>query len=291
MLDGASVAAAPSEQAHRLRDLLRADPERARTTTASASRSAWRSRATAPRSTSPASARARSASTTPPQLEADTFTPSAANQIIGERRRTDAASSSTRRARSSTCSRASTTRSRSSTPAPASRSAHVALHNPEPASVMNGRPLLYDTTLQLEPRRLVVRELPHLRRLRQPRLGPRQSRRRRRSNNPGPFTLALGDPRLPSDEGPHDDAEPARHGEPRPDALARRSHRRQRFPSAQPNAARSTRTPRSRSSTRRSKACSAASAQLTARRDAGVHRLHPAGDVPAEPDPRISTTR
>ena len=29
-------------------------------------------------------------------------------------------------------------------------------------------------------------------------------------------------------EGPDDDAEPARHGEPRPDALARRSHRRQR---------------------------------------------------------------
>ncbi len=94
----------------------------------------------------------------------------------------------------------------------------------------NGRPVLYDARAHVEQRRGVVRELPHLRRLRQPRLGPRQPRRRRSLNNPNPFRVPSRrhDVRLPSAEGPDDDAEPARHGEPRPDALARRPHRRQR---------------------------------------------------------------
>ena len=43
----------------------------------------------------------------------------------------------------------------------------------------NGRPFLYDAALTSSNGEAVVRELPHLRRLRQPRLGPRQSRRRR----------------------------------------------------------------------------------------------------------------
>ena len=116
------------------------------------------------------------------------------------------------------------------------------------------------TRAHVEQRRGVVRELPHLRRLRQPRLGPRQPRRRRRSNNPNPFELgARRRPGLPSAEGADDDAEPARHGEPRADALARRPHGRQRSG----RRARSTRTRRSRSSTSPSTACSAASGPLT----------------------------
>ena len=78
----------------------------------------------------------------------------------------------------------------------------------------------------LQQRRGGVRELPHLRRLRQPRLGPRQPGRRA-PEQPEPVR---GRQRraLPSHEGSHDHAEPARHGEPRPDALAGGSDRRQR---------------------------------------------------------------
>ena len=204
-------------------------------------------RATARRSTSPPSARARSASSTPRALENDTFVPDAADHIavsgggpsglvLDEARdrlyvltRFDNASLGRRhrdaRPRSRTC--------RSTTPSRRASS--------------TGRPLPLRRALHLEQRRGVVRELPRLRRLRQPRLGPRQSRRRRCSTNPNPFRVrpARHRSRLPPDEGPDDDAEPARHGEPRPDALARRPHRRQRSRAA----TRSTRTRRSRSST------------------------------------------
>ena len=54
-----------------------------------------------------------------------------------------------------------------------------ALYNPEPADVVAGRRFLYDARHHVEQRRGVVRHLPCLRRLRQPRLGPRQPRRRR----------------------------------------------------------------------------------------------------------------
>ena len=88
-------------------------------------------------------------------------------------------------------------------------------------------------------------------------------------------------PGLPPAEGSDDHAEPARHGEPRPDALARRSHGRQRSVGGDPLAGgpgvqevqhrlrRAARPRRPRSPT---PTCS-------------VHRLHPAGDVSAEPDP------
>ena len=48
----------------------------------------------------------------------------------------------------------------------------------------------------------------------------------------------------------------------------------------------STRTSRSRSSTSPSPGCSGASGPAHGRRDAGVHRLHPAGDLSAQPDPQ-----
>ena len=75
-------------------------------------------------------------------------------------------------------------------------------------------------------RRGVVRELPHLRRLRQPGLEPRQSRRRDLVQH-----AALGDAvpaardHLPPDEGPDDDPDAARHGHARRHALARRPGR------------------------------------------------------------------
>ena len=55
---------------------------------------------------------------------------------------------------------------------------------------VNGRRFLYDASLSVEPRRLGLRELPRLRRLRQPGLGSRQSGRARSSTNPGPVHRA-----------------------------------------------------------------------------------------------------
>ena len=194
-------------------------------------------RATARRSTSPPSARARSASSTPPQLENDTFVPERRRPHRGERRRPDAAWCSTRRAAASTCSPASTTRSRSSTPATGARDRRTSrCTTPSRPSVVDGPAV-------------PLRRAPHAR---------ATARRRARAatssatstawpgisaipttpslNNPSPFTVrpARHRSRLPSDEGPDDDAEPARHGEPRPDALARRPHRRQRRAERQP---------------------------------------------------------
>ena len=113
------------------------------------------------------------------QLEADTFI---AEQRQSHRRSAAAAraaSCSTRRAAAST----SLTRfdngvSVIDTDDHSTEIAHLPLYNPEPASVVDGRPFLYDAVLHLEQRRGVVLELPHLRRLRQPGLGSRQSRRR-----------------------------------------------------------------------------------------------------------------
>ena len=50
----------------------------------------------------------------------------------------------------------------------------LALTNPEPASVVAGRPFLYDADVIVGQRRGRLRELPHLRRHRRPGLGPRQ---------------------------------------------------------------------------------------------------------------------
>ena len=74
-------------------------------------------------------------------------------------------------------------------------------------------------------RRSGVRELPHLRRLRQPRVGPRRPDGRDGSERQ-PVPRRRPERPVPSDEGADDDAEPARHGRRRPDALARRPQRR-----------------------------------------------------------------
>ena len=162
------------------------------------------------------------------------------------------------------------------------------LHNAG-AGERRARPARSSTTRvdDVEQRRGVVRRLPHLRRLRQPLLGPRRSRRRERVEQPEPDPLEhRRATRLPPAEGPDDDAEPARHGEPRADALARRPHRRL-DDRRQPDRRRVRRGRRLQEVQRRlPRACSAATRAAHRRRHAGVHRLHPAGDLSAEPDPR-----
>ena len=95
---------------------------------------------------------------------------------------------------------------------------------------VDGPPLPLRRPLHLEQRRGVVRELPRVRRLRQPRLGSRQSRRRRARRTPNPLGPIGSAPDVPSAEGPDDDADAARHGAQRSDALARRPHRRPASP-------------------------------------------------------------
>ena len=79
----------------------------------------------------------------------------------------------------------------------------------------------------LRTRRRRLRELPRLRRLRRPGVGPgrplRPSRPEPESDGAAPARASV-----PSHEGSDGDAEPARHGRSRRDALARRSHRRRR---------------------------------------------------------------
>ena len=118
------------------------------------------------------------------KLENDTFTRAAATACSTSRSAAAgrAAWCSTRPTTASTCSPASTTRSRSSTPPRRPRrSAHKQpLYNPEPAERRRRPAVPLRRGLHLQQRRGVVLELPHLRRLRQPRLGPRQPGRHRR---------------------------------------------------------------------------------------------------------------
>ena len=120
--------------------------------------------------------------------------------------------------------------------------AALALPNPEPASVVAGPADALRRHAVLRQRRGRVRQLPHLRRHGRPRVGPRQPRRRRQGQpdpdqprRPGGDRSGQGDrqvpradqrhrpeQRLPPDEGPDDDADPARPVELRRDALARR---------------------------------------------------------------------
>ena len=109
--------------------------------------------------------------------------------------------------------------------------ASVALPNPEPASVVQGRPLLYDANVLLGERRSLVRQLPHLRRQGRAGVGSRQSRRRRdlqpdseapgvgpgdrpvpaRDHVPRRTDQRHGQPeRVPPDEGTDDHADAAR---------------------------------------------------------------------------------
>ena len=225
---------------------------------ASRRRSAWRSRATARRSTSPPSARARSASSTRAQLENDTFVPDAGEPHRRERRRPErprarrgarAASTSLTRFDNAISVVDTTTQRRD-------RRTCRCTTPSRRASSTAGR-FLYDAPLTSSNGEASCASC-HI-------FGDFDSLAWDLGNpddvgaqQPEPVRAsALGQrPGLPSAEGADDDAEPARHGEPRPDALARRPHRRQR--SGRRPARRGRR--RSRSSTSPSTACSAAAA-------------------------------
>ena len=242
--------------------------------------------ATARRSTSPPSARARSASSTPRALEDDTFVPDAADHIDGERRRAERPGARRGAATGSTCSPASTTSISVIDTATARRDRPPRRCTiPSRRSVVDGPAVPLRRALHLEQRRGVVRELPHLRRLRQPGLGPRQSgRRRARQPEPVPRRRSARHvvPGLPSAEGADDDAEPARHGEPRPDALARRPHRRQR-----PGRRRARRGRGVQEVQRRlRRACSAATGRSPTREMQAFTDFILAGHLSAQPDPR-----
>jgi DNA-binding beta-propeller fold protein YncE len=84
-------------------------------------------------------------------------------------------------------------------------------------------------------RRGLVLELPHLRRLRQPGLGPGRPRRRRHDQSDGRHACGSrrrrrerrrGPGRVPPHEGPHDHPDAEGDGQQRRHALARRPHRR-----------------------------------------------------------------
>ena len=282
--------AAPPEQAHRLRS-VRTEPGRASRTTSLATplgmavderrRDALRRRL---RLEQGRRLRHRRSSRT------TRFVPNARDHIARQRRRADRPRARRGATTASTCSRASTTRSRSSTRRPATEIAHLRSTTRSRRERRRRPAVPLRRALHLEQRRGVVRELPHLRRLRQPRLGPRQPRRRRarRTRTRSGSRSARQPRRLPSAEGPDDDAEPARHGEPRPDALARRPHRRQRSRRRRARRGRS----RSRSSTSPSTGLLGRDErELDRRRHAGVHRLHPRGDAIRRTRSATSTTR
>ena len=138
------------------------------------------------------------------------------------------------------------------------------LHNPEPPQVDRRAALPLRRALHVEQRRGVVRELPRLRRLRQPRLGPRQPRRRREAEpQPARARPAPASPFHPM-KGPMTTQTLRGLVAPGPDALARRSHRRdvRRRPGA-----RTTRRSPSRRSTSPSTRCSAATRARSADAD------------------------
>ena len=89
------------------------------------------------------------------------------------------------------------------------------LHNPEPANVVDGRPVSLRRDAQHSSNgEASCSSLPRLWRFRQSRLGSRQSGRRRTHVNNMPVNNPVVGHRLqgfPSDEGPDDDANPARH--------------------------------------------------------------------------------
>ena len=163
-------------------------------------------------------------------------------------------------------------------------SAHVPLYNPEPASVVDGRPFLYDARFTSSNGEAACASC-HI-------FGDFDSLAWDLGNPdddvldntnpfrvPDPFGQSL--PRPPPDEGAHDDAEPARHGEPRPDALARRSVGRQRCGRQRARRGRGIQALQ-----RRVRGPARPQRAAHGGRDAGVHDVHPAGDVSAEPDPR-----
>ena len=151
----------------------------------------------------------------------------------------------------------------------------------------DGRIFLVRRAPHLGARRSGVRELPHLRRLRQPGLGPRQPvRRRSRTTRTRSTCRRGGQPIFHPLKGPMTTQSLRGMANARPDALARRPHGRQR--SGRRSARRGRGVQEVQSA--RSSACSAGASSSTLG-DAGVHRLHPDGDTIRRTRSARSTTR
>ena len=193
-------AAAPPEQAHRLR--RRPEPGRRQgEEPRDADRHGGDERRRR-RSTSPPSARAQVGVFDTAQLEDDTFAPSAPNHIAVSGGGPSGLVLDEARGRLYVLTRFDNAICGDRHDDGDARSRTCRCYNPEPASVVNGRPFLYDAVLHVEQRRGVVRELPHLRRLRQPRLGPRQPRRRGPEQPEPDPPRPVGDPDFHPMKGP-----------------------------------------------------------------------------------------
>ena len=183
-------------------------------------------RATA-RSTSRPSARARSASSRPRALESDTLHARRRRPHRGQRRRPDRPRAR-RGARpplraDALRQRGEGDRHRQRRP----RSPSIRCTTPSRARCVAGRPFLYDARFTSSNGEASCASCHVFGDFDSLGLGSRQPRRRR-ARQPQPDRRDRRRPAVPSDEGADDDADAARHGEPRADALARRPHRRQR---------------------------------------------------------------
>ena len=163
--------AAPPQHAHRLQLVLRPGPQRGERPEPGASRPAWPSPATAQTLYVAALGSSKVGIFDTAALEDGTYMPDVAEPGDGERRRAHGARAR-RGARAAL--RAHALRRLHLDrrhPAPRRGRRTSPMYNPEPPSVTAGRRFLYDATFALGPRRLGLRELPRLRRLRQPRAG------------------------------------------------------------------------------------------------------------------------
>ena len=287
VLDGGVGAAASPEQAHRLRHLLRRRSRTPRTTTASAFPLGMAVSSDGATLYVAGFGSSEVGVYGTAQLENDTFTPERRRPDRRERRRPDRP-----RARRGALAalRAHALRQRDlgrqhRRPAPSSRTSRSTTPSPRASSA--GRPFLYDASFTSSHGDSACASC-HI-------FGDFDSLAWDLGNpddtvlnNPGPFTVGpFIDPDFHPMKGPMTTQSlrgMANHG-----PMHWRGDRtggNDAGDRAARTAARSTRTRRSRSSTRRFEGLLGRSEQLTAGRDAGVHRLHPAGDVSAEPDPQ-----
>ena len=266
------------EQAHRLR--RRPEPGGTSRARASRRRSAWRSRATAPRSTSPPSAPRAVGIFDTAELENDTFTPSAARSHPRHRRRPERARPERGGApalrlhavRRCDLRRRHDDGDRDRAPSRCT--------TPSRPTVVTGRPILYDARLSSSNGEAACASCHVFARLRQPRAGTSATPTTSPLNNPNPFEVGGPTPFHPM-KGPMTTQSlrgMANHG-----PMHWRGDRTGgNDPGGNPldeNAA-------------FNKFIVAFDGLLgrggpiSASRDAGVRRLHPAGHLSAEPDPR-----
>jgi len=115
--------------------------------------------------------------------------------------------------------------------------AHLPMHNPEPASIVKGRRFLYDASFTSSHGDSACASCHIFGDFEQPGLGPRQPDGTL-INIPGPSCCRRPPGGCRTTSTPsrgHDHAEPPRHGQPRPNALARDRTGGNDAPSAQPD--------------------------------------------------------